>query len=109
VGRRVAAAGAAPSGVSLALHCGMGARVEYGVSDRREGEERVTHYDVRQSGRVVSTRFATSAREAAMDYVRSLGCSRDEITSLGADAVSWRGAVYRAAVSEAPPPARRRV
>jgi hypothetical protein len=43
-----------------------------------------------------------------MDYVRSLGCSRDEITSLGADAVSWRGAVYRAAVSEAPPPARRR-
>ena len=64
----------------------------------------MTSYEVRQSGRVVSTRLATSAREAALDYVRSLGCSRDEITSLGNDAVAWRGAVYRAAPAEAPDP-----
>jgi len=31
-----------------------------------------------------------------MDYVRSLGCRDDEIARLGADALSWRGAVYRA-------------
>ena len=68
-----------------------------------------TYYEVRLSDRVVSTRLAISAREAAMDYVRSLGCSRDEITSLAADAVSWRGAVYRAAPAEAPPTERRRV
>ena len=67
-----------------------------------------THYDVRHSGRVVSTRLASSAREAAMDYVRSMGCSRDEITSLGSDAVSWRGAVYRAAPADEPVTRRRR-
>ena len=31
-----------------------------------------------------------------MDYVRSLGCREDEIARLGSDALSWRGAVYRA-------------
>lgn len=65
-------------------------------------------YEVRHSGRVVSTRQATSAREAALDYVRSLGCSRDEITSLGNDAVAWRGAVYRAAPADSPAPKPRR-
>jgi hypothetical protein len=60
-------------------------------------------YEVRLAGRVVSTRRASSAREAAMDYMRSLGCKRDEITSLGSDAVSWRGAVYRASLAETQP------
>jgi hypothetical protein len=31
-----------------------------------------------------------------MDYVRSLGCRDAEVARLGADAVSWRGAVFRA-------------
>jgi hypothetical protein len=65
-------------------------------------------YDVRLAGRIVSTRRATSAREAAMDYVRSLGCKRDEITSLAGDAVAWRGAVYRAALADEQPPERQR-
>jgi hypothetical protein len=60
----------------------------------------MTTYDVRLAGRIVSTRHATSAREAALDYVHSLGCSRDEITSLAGDAVAWRGAVYRAGRAE---------
>jgi hypothetical protein len=68
----------------------------------------VIDYEVRLSGRVVSRRRATSAREAAMDYMRSLGCKRDEITSLGADSVSWRGAVYRAAPAGETPLTRRR-
>lgn len=65
-------------------------------------------YEVRHSGRVVSTRQATSAREAALDYVRSLGCKRDEITSLAGDAVAWRGAVYRAQRAETQEPHRQR-
>jgi hypothetical protein len=65
-------------------------------------------YEVRLAGRVVSTRHATSAREAALDYVRSLGCKRDEITSLAGDAVAWRGAVYRAALAEEQLPLRKR-
>jgi hypothetical protein len=65
-------------------------------------------YDVRLAGRIVSTRRATSAREAATDYVRSLGCKRDEITSLAGDAVAWRGAIYRAAPAEDQPPERPR-
>jgi hypothetical protein len=66
-----------------------------------------SQYVIRSGLRVVSTLTASSAREAALDYLRSLGCSRDEITSLGSDAVAWRGAVFRAeAVSTAPPSAR---
>ena len=38
-----------------------------------------------------------------MDYVRSLGCRDVEVARLGADAVSWRGAVFRA-VPAVPPP-----
>jgi hypothetical protein len=41
-------------------------------------------------------RQASSAHEALFDYARSLGCRDDEIVRLGVDAVSWRGAVYRA-------------
>ena len=56
-----------------------------------------THFEVRSGRRVVSTRTAAAAREAALDYVRSLGCSRDEVTYLGTDALTGRGAIYRAA------------
>jgi len=38
-----------------------------------------------------------------MDYVRSLGCRDAEIARLGADALSWRGAVYRAVPVAAAP------
>jgi hypothetical protein len=50
----------------------------------------------------VARRRAASAREAALDYVRPLGCHRDEIVSLSVDAVAWRGAVYRAAPADGP-------
>lgn len=62
-----------------------------------------SHYEVRSGRRVVSTRTAASARDAAFDYVRSVGCSRDEVTYLGTDAVAWRGAIYRAAEARAVP------
>ena len=54
-------------------------------------------YQVRSGKRVVALRDGETASDALLDYVRSLGCREDELTRLGRDAVSWRGAVFRAA------------
>ena len=47
-------------------------------------------YNVISGRRVVATRNGFSAREVALEYVRSLGCKRDEIIYYGADGVAWR-------------------
>jgi hypothetical protein len=60
-------------------------------------------YEIRSGRTVVGTRHAVSAREAALDYLRARGCSRDEIAYHGADGATWRGAVYRASLSNVPP------
>ena len=39
---------------------------------------------------------ASTAAEAVIDYLRSMGCRDDEMMRVGMDAVTWRGAVYRA-------------
>jgi hypothetical protein len=53
-------------------------------------------YHVLSGRRIVATRSGPCAREVALDYVRAMGCHRDEIIYYGVDGVSWRGAVYRA-------------
>lgn len=53
-------------------------------------------YEIVLGRRVVSTRRAPSAREAAIDYVRALGCPPHQLTYLASDAVAWHGAVYSA-------------
>ena len=55
-----------------------------------------TSYEVRSGRRPVSLQFASTAQEAVIEYLRSIGCRHDEIMRMGADAVAWRGAVYRA-------------
>jgi hypothetical protein len=55
-----------------------------------------TTYEVRSGRHTVAQKQAASAQEALMDYVRGLGCRDDEIVRLGADSVSWRGAIFRA-------------
>lgn len=40
--------------------------------------------------------YSSTALQAAIDYVRSYGCHRDEITVLGVDTVAWRGARFSA-------------
>ena len=55
-----------------------------------------SNFVITSGRRAIATRSAVSAREAVLDYVRSLGCKRDEIVSYGADTVAWRGAIYRA-------------
>jgi len=48
----------------------------------------------------VATKSGPCAREVALDYVRAMGCHRDEIIYYGVDGVSWRGAIYRARLVE---------
>jgi len=55
-----------------------------------------TSYRLRSGNRQIGIREAWSAHDAVFDYVRSLGCRDEEILRLGVDAVSWRGAVFRA-------------
>ena len=55
-----------------------------------------TIYEVHSGRHVVSRREAGSALEALIEHLRSLGCRDQDIIRLGTQAVSWRGAVYRA-------------
>jgi hypothetical protein len=55
-----------------------------------------TMYEIRSGRRSVSHQCAGTAREALVEYLRSLGCSRDEIATMGVDSVAWRGAMYSA-------------
>lgn len=55
-----------------------------------------TSYEVRCGRRLISLQNAHTAREALMEYLRSIGCRDREIVSVSTDAVTWRGAVYRA-------------
>jgi hypothetical protein len=53
-------------------------------------------YEVRSGRYAVGLRTASTAHEALLDYLRGIGCRRDEIVRMGDDAAAWRGAVYRA-------------
>jgi hypothetical protein len=64
-------------------------------------------YELRSGEHRIGLREASTAQQALLDYLRARGCADDEITRLGPDAVSWRGAVYRAVpVSSEEPPNR---
>ena len=51
-------------------------------------------YEIHCGARVVSRVRSFTPRHAVNDYLRSLGCSDDEMEPIGEDAVAWRGAVY---------------
>jgi hypothetical protein len=55
-----------------------------------------TRFEVRLGRRAVALQEASTAQEALIGYLRGLGCQDHELTRLGASAVAWRGAVYRA-------------
>jgi hypothetical protein len=59
-------------------------------------------FEIHSGRRAVATRYSSSARQAAIDYVRSFGSSPDEIRVLAPDTVSWRGARYVAVPVLAP-------
>ena len=51
-------------------------------------------FQIRSGSRIVATRSSSNALEAAVDHVRHYGSSSKEITILGPDTVSWRGARF---------------
>lgn len=55
-----------------------------------------TSYEVRTGKRLISFQNTNTALEAVIEYLRSAGCRDDEITRVAVNAVTWRGAVYRA-------------
>lgn len=60
-------------------------------------------YEIHSGRRVVSIQYSVSALQAAVDYVRTFGCSDQEITRLGVDSVAWRGARFSAVLVPAEP------
>ena len=55
-----------------------------------------TSFEVLSGRRTVSLQLATTAQEAVLEYLRSIGCRDDELSRVGVNAVSWRGALYKA-------------
>ena len=53
-------------------------------------------FEIHSGRRTVSTRYSSSALQAAIDHLRAFGSSADEITVLGPDTVAWRGARFSA-------------
>jgi len=53
-------------------------------------------YEVRCGKRLVSLQNAQSAREAVIEYLRSMGCRDSEMTAMSRNALHWQGATYRA-------------
>jgi hypothetical protein len=62
-------------------------------------------FEIRSGRRIVSTVLSSSALQAAVDYVYTFGTNSNEVTILGPDTVSWRGARFVAVPVLAEPPA----
>jgi hypothetical protein len=60
----------------------------------------VRTYEIHTGNRVVSRVTSYTPRHAVTDYLRSLGCSDDEMEAMSDDALAWRGAVYTAVEAE---------
>ncbi len=59
-------------------------------------------YEIHSGRRTVSVQYSSSPLQAAVDYVTTFGCKRDEILTLSNDAVAWRGARFTAVPVPAP-------
>jgi hypothetical protein len=60
-------------------------------------------YEIYSGRRVVSVQYSVSPLQAAVDYVRSFGTTDAEITRLGVNSVSWRGARFTATLAPVAP------
>lgn len=59
-------------------------------------------YLIRMGRQSLAVIEASNPQQALFDYARSMGCRDDELMKLGPDAISWRGAVYKAIPAPAP-------
>ena len=71
---------------------------QVGEGSKGDGGMIRTSYEVRSGKRRISLQRASTAREAIIEYLRSMGCRDEEMSTLGTDAISWNGTVYRAVV-----------
>ena len=60
-------------------------------------------YSVYSGRRAVSVRKAWSGAEAVIEYLLTLGCRSSELSTVGPDAVMWRGATFRAVLTPVDP------
>jgi hypothetical protein len=51
-------------------------------------------FEIHCGRRAVTTTYSSSALQAGIDYLRSLGSKADEIRILSPDTVAWRGARF---------------
>ena len=56
--------------------------------------ESYREFEIRSGRRTMTTRYSSSALQAAKDHLRAFGSSDDEVRVLGPDTVSWRGARF---------------
>jgi hypothetical protein len=56
----------------------------------------IKKYEIYSGRKVISTQYSVSPSQAVLDYVSSYGAKDEEISRLGVDSVSWRGAQFRA-------------
>jgi len=56
--------------------------------------EAYREFEIHCGRRAVTTTYSSSALQAGIDYLRSLGSRADEIRILGPDTVAWRGARF---------------
>ena len=56
--------------------------------------ESYREFQIHCGRRAVSTTYSSSALQAGIDYLRSLGSRAEEIRVLGPDTVAWRGARF---------------
>jgi hypothetical protein len=64
-----------------------------GITAARKEDTMSRHYEIHSGRRVVKTVLSSSPLQAAIDYVHTFGSAK-EITILGPDTVSWRGARF---------------
>ena len=62
-------------------------------------------YSVYSGRRPVTVRKAWSGAEAVIEYLTTLGIKVNEVSIVGPDAVTWRGATFRAVPVPTEPPA----
>jgi hypothetical protein len=73
------------------------------IVDATIGRTVTESYEIWLGPNRVAVREAGSALLALVEYLRGQGVGDEDIVRLGNDEVSWRGAVYRARVSQPAP------
>ena len=53
-------------------------------------------YSVYSGRRAVAVKKAWSGAEAVIEYLTAMGCKGNELVTLGPNAVTWRGATFKA-------------